>query len=134
MAEETRSTLVSDIRKVTIGIKEPRDITVYPLSLQDQLDLLDKISEYVNSFGEGIDFNAVANDQAIYFLRNLLIENLTLILSYITTEKDRPDLSELTNNQFYTLVETVYEVNFEGVLKNSKDLFQRAKKTMKISQ
>lgn len=133
MAEESKTSLKNDIRKVTIGIKEPRDITIYPLSLQDQLDLLDRISEYTQTFKDS-DFSDITNEQAIEFLKAVLIENLTLILSYVTTEKDRPELRELTNNQFYTLVEIIYEVNFEGVLKNSKNLFQRMKGTMALKQ
>lgn len=134
MAEENKTSLKNDVRKITIGIKEPRDITIYPLSLQDQLDLLDKVSGYIQTFGKDLDFNEITNEQAIALIRDVIVENLTLILSYVTTEKDRPELRELTNNQFYAIIEIVYEVNFEGALKNSKNLFQRMKGTMALKK
>jgi len=119
-----------DIKEIFVGIRQLRKIYIYPLSMQDQFDLVEKLADAINTLGEGFDFNQLTNEEAIEFFRKLLTDNITTILEYVTDEDERPSFNQLTNNQLFQIVETIFSVNFEGILKNSMDLFQRFQKAL----
>lgn len=119
--------ILPDVKEVTIGTREPRKVTIYPLSMYDQLQIIDRISDVIESIQDVTEDNVKDN---IGLLKTVIFDNLEVILEYITDEADRPSLKELTNNQFYEIAETVFVVNFEGFLKNFKALLERASKTL----
>lgn len=114
-----------DIKEVLIGIRNLKKIYVYPLSMQDQFDLVEKLADAINAVGEGFDFNELTNEQAIEFIKKLITDNVTTILEYVTDDEERPQFNQMTNNQLFEIVDIIFSVNFEGVLKNSMNLFQR---------
>lgn len=120
-----------EIREITVGIKEPRTITIYPLSMQDQFDLIDTLQGTINEIAQTYNFDDLKNEEALAFLQTVITKNLSMVLEYVTTDKERPTFKELTNNQFFEIVNIVFEVNYEGVIKNSKDLFQKITKMIK---
>ena len=135
MSNEIKTNSVStrpDIREVEIGIKNPRTIKIYPLSMQDQTELIESVQEIIMSFSKDNDFANMTNSEALSFLEKIIKDNLGKILEYITTEEERPTFSELTNNQFVAIVQIIFEVNYEETLKNSKDLFQKVQKILSM--
>lgn len=133
MAKEAnkKESIKPEIREITVGIKEPRTITIYPLSMQDQFDLIDTLQGTINEIAQSYNFDDLKNEEALAFLQTVITKNLSMVLEYVTTDKERPTFSELTNNQFFEIVNIVFEVNYEGVIKNSKDLFQKITKMLK---
>jgi len=112
------------ISSIGIGIRELREITIYPLSLADQISLSKIItscaSEYINSEDQSdVAFAA--------FISKAISENLAKILSIVTDEKGDL-LSEITNAQAVNIAEILYEINFGSVAKNVKCLIAKAKK------
>lgn len=113
------------ISSVEIGTRKLREITIYPLSLAEQISLSKIIagaaSEYVNSEDQ--------SDMAFAaFISKAISENLAKILSLVTDEKGDDLLNEITNNQAVNIAEILYETNYGGVAKNVKSLIAKAKK------
>jgi len=122
MSENTDQRLNPQIAEVEIGVRNLRNITVYPLSMADQLKLADIISKALaDQFkdGTGNDLTVIA------FITNLVKDNLGRILGMVTDEDGNKLLEELTNLQTATIAEQIYEVNFGVVAKNFKSLFEK---------
>lgn len=114
-----------DIKEVQIGIRSLRKTYIYPLSMQDQFDLVEKLADAINELGDGADLKERTTEEAIEFIKKLITDNVTTILEYVTDAEERPSFNQMTNNQLFEIVDIIFSVNFEGVLKNSMNLFQR---------
>lgn len=118
---ENKQMMNPQVTDVKIGVRRLRKLTVYPLSMADQLKMTDTlamaIAAYLNSKDD-------SNVTMIAFVLNLIKENLGTILEMITDAEDGNKLlEEITNTQASEIAELVYLVNYEGVLKNFKSLF-----------
>ena len=125
MTEDNR-TINPEARTITIGARKPRQITIYPLSITDQMKLTDRFSEVVQEFGQ-TDRENMTNETAIEQLKNLIKDNLPEIMSYVVDpdENDIPTLDEITNRNLYEIARAIFEMNYEDIIKNFKDLFGR---------
>lgn len=123
MAERT---LNPDIKEVSIGIKELTPIKIYPLSIHDQFDITNRLVGIITDMSTGQKFTD--NETALSFLQRVISDNLDVILQYVTDEEERPDYSMLTNNQCYEIVEVIFQVNYEGFIKNFQNLIGRGMK------
>jgi len=70
MTEDNR-TINPEARTITIGARKPRQITLYPLSISDQMKLTDRFSEVVQEFGQ-TDRENMTNEMAINQLKDLI--------------------------------------------------------------
>ena len=113
-----------EISKATIGVRELKEITVYPLSMADQLKMTDLISAALDGFFRRDD--AESDVEFAKFLADLIKDNLETILKMITDEGEA-DLDDITNNQAIDIAETVYEVNFGSLVKKVKSLLEKVK-------
>jgi len=116
-----------DINKVDIGVRELTTITIYPLSAHDQFDLTSRLVNTITTLAENDQFKDMSNEQALEFIQTAIKENLDIVLEYAVDEPERPTMKDLTNNQIYNIVAIIFEVNYEGFIKNFKDLFERGK-------
>ena len=119
----TEPKLNPEIKKAEIGVRELKEITVYPLSMADQLSMTNLITDTVRKFfekGGGEDDLEFAA-----FLSKLIEENLETILLMVTDEKSL--LEDMTNNQAVAIAELVYEVNFGSLVKKVKSLLEKVK-------
>jgi hypothetical protein len=116
-------TLNPDIKEINIGIKEVHPIKIYPLSIQDQFDITNRLVDVISQFGDQTNFES--NEDALKFLQEIITDNLSVILEYVTTEDDRPTFRDLTNNQCYEIAEVIFQVNYEAFVKNSQNLIER---------
>jgi hypothetical protein len=107
------------IRKVQIGVRELKEITIYPLSIADQMKMVDILK---NVFDE--IFKMLETDDQTVAIANVVIEqvkaNLPELLKYVTDET--VELEDMTNFQFTTIVGHVYKDNFEDAGKNVSNL------------
>jgi len=134
MSEENR-TINPDAKKVDVGVKKTRSITIYPLSINDQMKLTDKFTEVIEQFGQ-FDRENMTNADAINFFKDFLSKHLPEFMEFvIDPEEDAvPGLDEVTNNQLAQIADTVFRVNYEELIKNFKDLFKRAQNMMNQEQ
>lgn len=116
-----------DIKTIHVGVRELRKVFIYPLSMNDQFQLLEKLSTAIQKIAEGKQLDLKSNIEGVAFMKDVITENLEQILEYVTDLEERPELKEITNNQLYEIVNIIFSVNFESMIKNFKDLFQRAK-------
>lgn len=113
-----------EVKEIQVGTRNLRKVYIYPLSMQDQFALIDRLAEAIQKVA---DSNIESNTQAINILQELIKENLDKILEYVCDESERPNMSELTNSQFFGIVDIIFSVNFETTVKNFQNLFQRVK-------
>lgn len=134
MSEDNRD-LNPDAVTTHVGVKKTRPITIYPLSISDQMKLTDKFTEIVQQFGE-FDRDNMTNEQAISFLKDFLSRNLPEVMEFVVDPEETtvPGLDEVTNNQLGQIAETIFHVNYEELIKNFKDLFKRARDMMNQDQ
>jgi Golgi nucleoside diphosphatase len=124
--------------EIEIGIRTPRKITIYPLSVRDQMKLSDLITEALRIFF------ASTNKEDIEFVStiiNIISKNLNKIMLMIVpdernqlqkmwasfTKKEVDMLIDISNNQMLEIVQHVFDMNYGDPLKNAKSLFEKAK-------
>ena len=119
MPENEMQKLNPQIVDVEIGIRKLRKITVYPLSMADQLSLTDIIvNAAMTAMNEG-------NDMAIpAFILKLLQENVGKILK-MATDEDETVLKDISNMQAVEIAEIMFDVNYGAVAKNFKSLSEK---------
>ncbi len=112
------------ITKLTIGVRELREIEVFPLSLGDELKFVKVVGESLQKyFSENID----GDDRiAAAFIAEIVEQNLPTLISLVTEEVP---LEEITNQQAVELAEIIIDVNFGSVSKNAMSLFEKIQKT-----
>jgi hypothetical protein len=116
------------VRSVEIGKRTLRNLSIYPLSLSDQLSLTDIINKGLNAFLQmSPDESDEGMMQFISFILELIKKNIERIIEMITDE-DKKVLEDVTNVQLMEIVEIVYEENFEGPLGKLKSLFPEVKR------
>ena len=123
-----------DITPVDIGIEELREIKIYPLSLNDHTEKLPELLVTAwNEFQAVLiliaDVKNLSNEEGLELIKKfkeLLVLHLDKLLELVVKKEERPKPEEMTSNQLYRIAEIIFEVNYEGVLKNSVNLFKRA--------
>lgn len=114
------------IKELTIGIRELRTITVYPLSVADQLKMSQIVLDALNVFFSSKD-KKINDTEFMAFLQEFLFTNLGKIIKLATDESEEV-LEEMTNLQASELAKIIYEVNYDLPIKNVKSLFEKSKK------
>lgn len=121
MQDEKR--LNPQITETDIGVRSLRTITIYPLSMADQLKMTDLITEALNAF-----FLQENKEDIVFvsFMIELIKKNLKRLLAMVADVKENKDLlSDMTNYQASEVAKIIYEVNYESVAKNLKSLFEK---------
>lgn len=112
------------IADLEIGIRNLRNIKIYPLSLGDQLEMTDLITATAQKFFASRDEIEGKDDMKfVQFFVDLLKDNLKRILGLITDEEDV--LKEISNVQAVELASLIYTMNYEDSLKNAQSLFKK---------
>lgn len=118
------SSMNPQITTVQVGVKSLREITLYPLSMADQFQMTDIIKEEISSI-IGTDFNDMTDFEATELVIDAIKRNLSKLLTYVLDKDDSVDFNEITNAQFVDIVQKLYEVNFDVVVKNLETLKQK---------
>ena len=111
-----------DITTSDIGIINLRTITIYPLSVANQLDATDLIIKVVNGMSS---LDKIDDEAVVKTFIDLVGDNIQKILNMVTSEAEVIDFAELTNTQLLEIVQKIYEINYKDVSKNLKDLIQK---------
>ncbi len=112
------------VRVLEVGIRTIRKIKIYPLSVADQFELSDSITEgiqlYAKEAGESLTAESVSK------LIDLIRKKLPDILRLITPEEKNPKalLKELDNYQLAEIAQIVFEDNYGEPVKKLVSLFR----------
>jgi hypothetical protein len=114
------------IRSVEIGIKEVRKIKLYPLSIQDQMELSDIVSESFFAFFANEE-EEKSNAEILSFALQTVRGNLDRILELIADPEQKVTLKEIDNTQASAIVGEIIDMNYanELLVKNAKSLFEK---------
>jgi hypothetical protein len=118
------------IRTIEIGIRELREVMVYPMSLADQLKLSDLITDSLAKLQSVSELNSSVG--LISFILNLIKEKSSFVLKMVLDENEDPDefMGNISNEQFVEFVKLIIEVNFDPISKNLKGLLKKAETTV----
>ena len=117
---EEQQKLNPQITDVEIGIRNLRNITIYPLSMGDQLKLTDLIIKAItDQVGDG-----AGADLSVAFIVKVIHENIGKILTMVSDEKETV-LYELSNLQAIAIADIIFDVNYGSVAKNFKSLSEK---------
>lgn len=129
-----------NVKKLEIGVRELKTITIYPMSMADELKFTKTIFEAFQRFqliakplpefneetGEPISLDSEENysDQA-FFIVKAIQENLLEILAMICEES--VGLEDLTNDNFAEICNLIYDMNFSSALGKLHSLWTKIK-------
>ena len=121
---ETENKLNPRAVEVVIGIRSLRNITLYPLSLGDQLEMKEIIVEAIEGF---ISSKQQLDSELFAIMLNLFTDNLVRVLKLAMCSESSEEglLKEITNEQALEIGTIIYQMNFEKVIKNVKGLLKR---------
>lgn len=129
--------------QMEIGVRVPKTITIYPLSMADEIKLTNKIASYFQQYqnikttAEPIDENdddfvekMLSQDdsidpQFVIFVIKAIEENLIDILKMVCEEK--VTLNDITNDQFADLCNLIFDMNFAGTVGKFQSLLTKIK-------
>jgi hypothetical protein len=117
------------IRKMPVGIKTIREVTVYPLSVGAQLEMTDLIGEAIAS-ASALDSEDAKKDAAwIGLILGTIKQNAAEMLSKATCgeEDGKALLNDIDNDQFIDIVEHLFEANYSGGLKKIPVMMEKWK-------
>lgn len=127
--------------QMEIGVRVPKTITIYPLSMADEIKLTNKIASYFQQYqnikttAEPIDENdddfvekMLSQDdsidpQFVIFVIKAIEENLIDILKMVCEEE--VTLNDITNDQFADLCNLIFDMNFAGTVGKFKSLLTK---------
>lgn len=138
-------------RVITIGIREEKKITLWPLSMADEVQFTETIISAVNGYNalnslppivtEKLPENPSSEDILAAMKDNLwqppteseiaeyiliqIKENLVNLLKFICDEEIT--LADMDNEQFVEICDLIYEMNFAGAMGKFKALVMKAK-------
>lgn len=142
--------------RFTIGVRNQKDITLYPLSLADEIEFSEKILGIVRGYDDVVnpvmpeipeddenisdkiqDF--ITSEEAMEstevriaeYVIKAIRENLLELLKYATD--DDVTLKDLDNEQFVELCDVLYTMNFEGAAGKFKSLLLKVRKLLPSS-
>ena len=121
MPENEEKKLNPQITDVEIGLRNLRKITVYPLSMSDQLKLTDLITKSVTEQLAKADGGELS---LVSFIIKMLQENIGKIITMVTDE-DAKVLDEISNSQAVEIADVLFDVNYGTVAKNFKSLSEK---------
>jgi len=134
--EEDIRKLNPDIRQFTVGVRHLYDITIYPLSFSQQMELSDIVSQEIVKFYKTA--GTISDLSVITFIVDAVKGNIGTILDFITDPdeikgivkdtKAKQLLDVVSNKQLIDLTEMVYQDNFEDLRKKVIDLFEKMPK------
>ena len=124
MSENPSQKLNPQAQLVEIGVRELREIMIYPLSFASQLEMTDLITKAVQEFfSKREELETAPNIEVVSFVVETIRENIERIFHLVTDEDDL--LKDITNLQVVNIAALIYEMNYEAISKNAKGLFEK---------
>lgn len=115
--------LIPTSKKVVIGIRNPQERVIYPLSWHD----MKKIQELFFAIMTGavnLSDSGYSQEQVYQYILMRISENIGDLLAMVV-DGEPVDEKELSLEQVAALASVIFEMNFEGISKNVKSLLQK---------
>ena len=120
------SNLNPQITDTMVGVRKLKKLTVYPISLADEFKMTELIATVVSEVASAQD-----GEDGVLLLKIITAvkNNIKELLQYVLEPETLVDeiLHDITNDQVVAIATIIFEVNFEGTIKNFKDLIKKAK-------
>jgi len=120
------SNLNPQITDTMVGVRKLKKLTVYPISLADEFKMTELIATVVSEVASAQD-----GEDGVLLLKIITAvkNNIKELLQYVLEPGTFVDeiLHDITNDQVVAIATIIFEVNFEGTIKNFKDLIKKAK-------
>lgn len=123
------SDLNPQIVEISVGVRELRTVTIYPLSMADQFKMTSAIVEGFSKFAV-FDQQDIKDEDVVAQMVEIIENNIDQILTLVLADDEQVTMTELTNEQFSDLAITVFEVNYEGAAKKFQTLVGKVKSLM----
>jgi hypothetical protein len=114
------SELIVETRKVKVGIKKVEEFEIYPLSFGQQRKFAAKIGEMISEFAEKSEDAEISTVDMVNMIMQLIEDNIVEIVKMVADYEI--DLDNITNDQVVDIANHIYEMNYEGSLKNMMSL------------
>jgi hypothetical protein len=114
------SELIVETRKVKVGIKKVEEFEIYPLSFGQQRKFATKIGEMISEFAEKSEDAEISTVDMVNMIMQLIEDNIVEIVKMVADYEI--DLDNITNDQVVDIANHIYEMNYEGSLKNMMSL------------
>ena len=122
--------MVPSFRTIVVGIRDPKERKVYPLSWSDTRKIQTLI---YYCFSKVVD-SEIKDPVSIYqFIFETIYENLILVANLVLDGEDITG-EELSAAQATELANIVYDMNFEIIVKNLQSLLQKASMLMEKAE
>jgi len=119
-----------NIKKAEVGLREIREVKLYPLSVADQF----KTTAVIKETTKEIDFETATNQEIASSIVDIIQDKLDEIIKLVTDPQDTFTLEEIDAVQLTDIVNKIYEANFEGAVKNVKSLFDKIKESFQLKR
>ena len=108
------------------GIRDLQELTIYPLSVGDQLKMTELIQELATKYFMRED-DTVGDVEFVKEIIEFIQKNLKQIVKLVVDNGVNVEtiLYDMTNNQAIVLAEIIYKVNYESLAKNVKSLVEK---------
>lgn len=114
MSEE-KSRMIPPFRTIIIGLKEPKERKVYPLSWSD----MKKVQNLIfYCFSQVIESDLKDPVQIFNFVFSIIHENLVVLANLVVETDEEITDKNITAEQAIELADMICDMNFEGILKN----------------
>ena len=133
--------------ELSIGVRSLRKVTIYPLSVADQIKIKMLVAELFSILENrplaGVSLEGVSDDDEMVnlisaesledgadFISKIIdaiAENIEQVIGYVTEESDNVTLADMTNDQLVDLIGIIVEKNFETPGKKLIKVVQKVK-------
>jgi len=122
MSDTVTKLLNPEVRTLLLGIKDPEEIQVYPLTYYDQKEIGMKVATYIQSLSTAEDEPKSELDY-ITKLVQVLEDNIPLLISKCTDKTKKAFMSSVSSGQLMEFITIIMEVNFLNPIKKGTRLF-----------
>lgn len=124
----TTEKLNPEIKDFQYGKRELKTVKLYPLSIRDQKELTELIPSFMEKIGSTKELTEGQDSMIFSVMADLITDNLEKVVSLAccTDEKESEEIAfGMTNNQVMEFITYIWESNYEEVLKNGRNLFEK---------
>ena len=123
------SDLIPIFEETVVGIRNPRNITIYPLSWHD-MKKVQNIFFTIMAGAVSFENEGYEKAQIYSYVLARLGDFLPEIINLVVDEKDVVDEKEISFEQGQKIAEIIFRMNFENLLKNLSGLLQMLENQM----
>jgi hypothetical protein len=121
------------IKKIQVGTRTLRDITIYPFSAGQEIEVIDIVSVLINTMAETQAENKLKDLEVFEVFSKIIKEKSVEIIGFVTDPEDNVTLNDFDNNQFVDFVEILIDTNFGEHLKKRVNEIQEKVKILFLS-